>query len=49
MEILRNRIDQFGVAEPLIQRSGQGRIRSSFGLLDKGRAVPLIGQTAQLG
>lgn len=49
MEILRNRIDQFGVAEPLVQRQGEDRILIQLpGLLDKGRAVQLIGQTAQL-
>ncbi|MBM3288097.1 MAG: protein translocase subunit SecD [Candidatus Eisenbacteria bacterium] len=49
MEILRNRIDQFGVAEPLIQRQGEDRILVQLpGLLDKHRAVQLIGQTAQL-
>lgn len=49
MEILRNRIDQFGVAEPIIQRQGNDRILIQLpGLLDKERAVQLIGQTAQL-
>ncbi len=49
MEILRNRIDQFGVAEPIIQRQGNDRILVQLpGLLDKERAVQLIGQTAQL-
>ncbi len=49
MEILRNRIDQFGVAEPLIQRQGDDRVLIQLpGLLDKERAVQLIGQTAQL-
>ena len=49
MEILRNRIDQFGVAEPVIQRQGNDRILVQLpGLLDKERAVKLIGETAQL-
>jgi SecD/SecF fusion protein len=49
MEILRNRIDQFGVAEPIIQRQGDDRILVQLpGLLEKERAVQLIGQTAQL-
>ncbi len=49
MQILRNRIDQFGVAEPIIQRQGDDRILVQLpGLLDKERAVKLIGQTAQL-
>ncbi|MBD3334147.1 MAG: protein translocase subunit SecD [Candidatus Eisenbacteria bacterium] len=49
MEILRNRVDQFGVAEPVIQRQGDDRIIIQLpGLLDKERAVRLIGQTALL-
>ena len=30
MEIIRNRVDQFGVAEPLIQREGKDRIAGAF-------------------
>jgi preprotein translocase subunit SecD len=30
MEIIRNRVDQFGVAEPLIQREGENRIAVQF-------------------
>ncbi|MDM7916989.1 MAG: protein translocase subunit SecD [Candidatus Eisenbacteria bacterium] len=49
MEVLRNRIDQFGVAEPIIQKQGEDRILVQLpGLLDKDRAVQLIGQTAVL-
>ncbi|MCX5801382.1 MAG: protein translocase subunit SecD [Candidatus Eisenbacteria bacterium] len=49
MEILRNRIDQLGVTEPLIQKQGQNRIRVQLpGLLDPERAKTLIGQTAML-
>ncbi len=49
INILRNRIDRFGVAEPTIQPQGEDRIVIELpGLLDKERAVQLIGQTALL-
>lgn len=49
MEILRNRIDRFGVSEPTVQPQGETRIVIELpGLLDKERAVNLIGQTARL-
>jgi SecD/SecF fusion protein len=49
LEILRNRIDQFGVTEPLIVRQGQDEIIVQLpGLKDPKRAVELIGRTAQL-
>ena len=49
IEIVRNRVDQFGVAEPLIQRQGENRIVVQLpGLLDPERAKALIGQTAML-
>jgi len=49
MEIIRNRIDQFGVAEPLVQREGQDRIAIQLpGLTDRQRAIELIGKTALL-
>jgi SecD/SecF fusion protein len=49
MQIIRNRIDQFGVAEPSIQKQGESRILVQLpGLLDQGRAKELIGQTALL-
>jgi len=48
-EVIRNRIDQFGVAEPTIQRQGENRIIVELpGLQDVGRAKVLIGQTALL-
>ncbi|RLC56968.1 MAG: protein translocase subunit SecD [Candidatus Cloacimonadota bacterium] len=49
-EIIRNRIDQFGVAEPLIQRvANTNRIIIQLpGLKDPGRAKDLIGKTAML-
>ncbi len=49
MEVIRNRIDQFGVAEPLIQKQGDDRIVVQLpGLTDPERAKVLIGQTALL-
>src|SRR6267378_7825299 len=49
MQIIRNRIDQFGVAEPSIQKQGTNRILVQLpGLLDRERAKELIGQTALL-
>ncbi|MGH7198218.1 MAG: protein translocase subunit SecD [Candidatus Omnitrophota bacterium] len=49
MEIIRNRIDQFGVAEPSIQRQGFGRIGVQLpGVKDRERALELIGRTALL-
>jgi len=49
IRILRNRVDQFGVAEPVIQRQGDRRIIIQLpGLQDADRAKELIGQTARL-
>ncbi len=49
LEIIRNRIDTFGVAEPSIQREGNDRIVIQLpGLKDPQRAKNLIGQTALL-
>ncbi len=49
IQILANRIDQFGVAEPILQRQGDDRILIQLpGLLDRQRAVDLIGQMAEL-
>src|SRR5262245_14803243 len=49
MQIIRNRIDQFGAAEPSIQQQGENRILIQLpGLLDQERAKGLIGQTALL-
>ena len=48
-EVIRNRVDQFGVAEPTIQRQGSKRIIVELpGLQDVERAKNLIGQTALL-
>jgi protein-export membrane protein SecD len=49
MEIITNRIDQFGVREPSIQRGSGDRIIIELpGLMDEERAKNLIGQTALL-
>lgn len=49
LEIIRNRIDQFGVAEPVIIRQGEDQIVVQLpGVKDPKRALSLIGQTAQL-
>jgi protein-export membrane protein SecD len=49
LEVIRRRIDQFGVAEPLIQREGEDRIVLQLpGLTDRERARELIGKTALL-
>jgi len=49
LEIIRNRIDQFGVAEPVIIRQGEDEIVVQLpGVKDTDRAMGLIGQTAQL-
>jgi SecD/SecF fusion protein len=49
IEVYRNRIDQFGVAEPLIQQQGERRIIVDLpGLEDVERAHRILGQTAQL-
>jgi SecD/SecF fusion protein len=49
IEVIRNRIDQFGVAEPIIQREGINRIVVQLpGLTDRQRALDIIGKTALL-
>jgi protein-export membrane protein SecD len=49
MEVIRNRVDQFGVAEPLIQLQGEDRIVVQLpGLTDRQRARDLLGKTALL-
>lgn len=49
LEIIRNRIDQFGVAEPVIIRQGEDEIVVQLpGIKDHERAKKLIGETAQL-
>lgn len=49
LETIRNRIDQFGVAEPTIHRQGENEIVVQLpGVKDPKRAIDLIGRTAQL-
>ncbi|MFQ5866984.1 MAG: protein translocase subunit SecD [bacterium] len=49
LEIIRNRVDQFGVAEPLIARQGDSWIVVELpGVKDPERAIDLIGKTALL-
>jgi len=48
-QVIRNRIDQFGVTEPVIQRQGNRNILVQLpGITDPERAIKLIGKTAQL-
>ncbi|MFA5069069.1 MAG: protein translocase subunit SecD [Candidatus Omnitrophota bacterium] len=49
LEIIRNRIDQFGVKEVSIQRQGKDEIVIQLpGITDRQRALELIGKTALL-
>jgi preprotein translocase subunit SecD len=49
LETIRNRIDQFGVSEPVIQREGQTDILVQLpGIQDPQRAKEIIGKTALL-
>jgi preprotein translocase subunit SecD len=49
LETIRNRVDQFGVAEPTIVRQGNREIVVELpGVKDPRRAIDLIGKTAQL-
>jgi len=49
LETIRNRIDQFGVSEPIIQRQGENDILVQLpGVQDPERAKELIGKTALL-
>jgi preprotein translocase subunit SecD len=49
LETIRNRIDQFGVSEPIIQRQGQQDILIQLpGIQDPERAKQIIGKTALL-
>lgn len=48
-EVIRNRVDEFGVAEPSIQIQGEDRILVQLpGVKDPERAIQLIGRTALL-
>ena len=49
LEIIRNRIDQFGVLEPSIQRQGKNHIIVQLpGITDRDRAIEIVGKTAHL-
>jgi preprotein translocase subunit SecD len=49
LETIRNRVDQFGVAEPTIQRQGSRYIVVELpGIKEADRAIQLIGKTARL-
>ncbi len=49
LETIRNRVDEFGVSEPTIQRTGTNGILVQLpGVQDPERAKRLIGRTAQL-
>jgi SecD/SecF fusion protein len=49
VEVIRNRIDEFGVREPSIQRQGEDEIVVQLpGITDRQRAIDIIGKTAML-
>jgi len=49
MTIIRNRIDELGVVEPVLLREGENRIRIELpGIEDQAQAMEIIGKTAQL-
>jgi SecD/SecF fusion protein len=49
VEVLRRRIDQLGVSEPTLQRSGDSRVIVELpGVSDPDEALKVIGRTAQL-
>ncbi|HEX7277002.1 MAG TPA: protein translocase subunit SecD, partial [Acidimicrobiales bacterium] len=49
LEVLRRRVDQLGVSEPALQRSGDRRVIVELpGVSDPDEAVEVIGKTAQL-
>jgi len=49
LETIRNRVDQFGVSEPLIQQQGEGQVLVQLpGIKEPKRAMELIGRTALL-
>jgi len=49
LETIRNRIDQFGVSEPVIVQQGENQILIQLpGIKEPERALELIGRTAQL-
>ena len=48
LEILRNRVDQFGLSEPILSKSGDNRIVAELAGVDAEAARRLIGATALL-
>jgi len=49
LEVIRNRVDQFGVSEPVIQKQGKDRIVVQLpGVVNRERAREIIGKTALL-
>ena len=49
LEVLRNRVDEFGVSEPVIQKQGENRIIIELaGITDRQQALKIIGETAKL-
>jgi preprotein translocase subunit SecD len=49
LETMRNRVDQFGVSEPTLQRQSDNRILIQLpGIKDPQRALDLLGKTARL-
>jgi len=49
LEVIRNRIDEFGVKEPSIHRQGRDEIVVQLpGITDRARALEIIGRTAHL-
>lgn len=48
IEIIRNRIDSLGVAEPEISRQGANILVQIPGVKDRDRAIALVGSTAEL-
>ncbi len=49
LEVIRNRIDEFGVKEPSITRQGMDEIVLQLpGVTDRRRALDIVGKTAQL-
>ncbi len=49
MTIIRQRVDELGVVEPVLQREGERRIRIELpGIDDPGQAMAVIGRTAML-
>src|SRR5918996_1491682 len=48
VEIIRNRVDALGVAEPEITRQGDAVVVQLPGVRNRDRALALVGQTAEL-